>query len=419
MGGLLSKKQDWTLREIRDTLTNAYCGKFGVEYMHIPNRQECVWLRDKIELRQFTTVPDEERKLLLDRIYWTNEFSNFIGTKFNTMKRFGLEGCQSFIPGMKVAMDTIVQMGGEKAIIGMPHRGRLNMLANVVRKPLETIFAEFSGAMPKDAGSKGVNEQDLSGDVKYHLGTSFTRTYPNGKKMTCEVLANPSHLECVNPVVMGRARAESHLKLIEDKAVENHRNTVVPFLIHGDAAFAGQGVVYESIQMQDLKNYEVGGTIHVIVNNQIGFTTTPYKGRSAIYASDLAKSINAPIFHVNADSMEDVNFVFKVAAEYRQKFNHDVVIDLIGYRKFGHNELDQPSFTQPMMYKQVAKMTPTADLYEKQLIDEGIITPEEAEKMKVHIRGRLEYAYKKSKDHSFNAEDWVTDAWEGIKKIDQ
>lgn len=206
-------------------------------------------------------------------------------------------------------MDALVENGGEKVIIGMPHRGRLNMLANVVRKPLETIFAEFQGTIPDSTGYGS-----SSGDVKYHLGTNFTRIYPDGKSMTCEILANPSHLECINPVVMGKVRAEQHYTGGE---AHRRREKIIPILIHGDAAFSGQGVVYESMQMQDLKNYSVGGTIHVIVNNQIGFTTTPNKGRSAVYCSDLAKAISAPIFHVNADSMEDVHRVFRAAAEYR------------------------------------------------------------------------------------------------------
>mmetsp|Transcript_10024 Transcript_10024/g.16846 ORF Transcript_10024/g.16846 Transcript_10024/m.16846 type:complete len:287 (+) Transcript_10024:981-1841(+) len=285
------------------------------------------------------------------------------------MKRFGLEGVESFIPGLKSAMDALVENGAEKVIIGMPHRGRLNVLANVVRKPMETIFAEFQGKVP--VGNMDPNDSFKmgTGDVKYHLGTSFKRVYDDGKELTVEVLANPSHLECINPVVMGKVRAEQHYK-----GDVHDRKTVIPMLIHGDAAFAGQGVVYESMQMQGLKRYGVGGTIHVIVNNQIGFTTTPSKGRSGTYASDLAKATNAPIFHVNADSMEDVARVFEAAGEYRQKFGDDVVIDLIGYRKFGHNELDQPSFTQPLMYKQIAKMTPVVNIYEKQLIDEGSIT---------------------------------------------
>lgn len=205
------------------------------------------------------------------------------------------------------------------------------MLANVVRKPLPQIFNEFQGKTP--------DAQDYSGDVKYHLGTSYTKTYPDGKKFTATVLANPSHLEAVNPVVMGRARAEQHLM-----GDENHEK-VVPVIIHGDAAFSGQGIVYESMQMQNLHNFKVGGTIHVVVNNQIGFTTTPHKSRSGVYCTDIAKAIDAPIFHVNADSMDDVAKVFKIAAQYRHQFKNDVVIDLIGYRKMGHNELDAPQFT--------------------------------------------------------------------------
>jgi 2-oxoglutarate dehydrogenase E1 component len=212
---------------------------------------------------------------------------------------------------------------------------------------------------------------------------------------------------------MGRCRAENHSR--EVRADVKDRDVIVPFLIHGDAAFAGQGVVYESMQMQDLKNYSVGGTIHVIVNNQIGFTTVPSKGRSGMYSSDLAKSINAPIFHVNADSAEDVNYVFRIAAEYRQKYNHDVVIDLIGYRKFGHNELDQPSFTQPMMYKRIAEMTPVARIYEQQLLDNGTVDHATIERMKKKILTSLEDAYVKSKTHKFKAEDWITDQWEAIK----
>lgn len=225
------------------------------------------------------------------------------------MKRFGLEGCESFIPGMKGCMDGLIELGAEKVIIGMPHRGRLNVLANVVHKPLSQIFAEFQGVTPTE--DKQQDHMAHSGDVKYHLGTSFTKKI-NGKDITVEVLANPSHLECINPVVMGKTRADQHYS--QDFQT---RKRIVPVLIHGDASFSGQGVVYESMQMQDLTNYTVGGTIHVIVNNQIGFTTVPLKGRSSVYATDLAKSINAPIFHVNADCLEDVHYAFYVAGLYR------------------------------------------------------------------------------------------------------
>lgn len=231
--------------------------------------------------------------------------------------------------------------------------------------------------------------------------------------MTIEILANPSHLECVNPVVMGKVRAEQHFV-----GGEHRREKIVPMLIHGDAAFAGQGVVYESMQMQDLTNYTVGGTIHLIVNNQIGFTTVPSKGRSATYATDLAKAIGAPIFHVNANSMEEVHVVFKAAGEYRQKFRHDVVIDLIGYRKMGHNELDQPSFTQPLMYQQVAKMTPVARMYEKELLDGGHITQDEITALKEDAVSQLEAAYAKSKSLTYKAEDWVTEEWAEIMQHD-
>lgn len=249
LGGVLATKNEWTLREIREAMKEAYCGKIAIEYMHITDRAQCQWIRDRMERFQTLTISNERKKLLLERIYWTDEFSQFISTKFNTMKRFGLEGCESFIPGLKSALDECVEKGAEKAVFGMPHRGRLNFLANVVRKPLATIFAEFQGVMPTE--DKDANWHQQSGDVKYHLGTSYTKTYPNGQKLTCEVLANPSHLECINPVVMGKVRAENHFKNIskfgQKDAVD--RTKIIPVLIHGDAALAGQGVCYESMQM--------------------------------------------------------------------------------------------------------------------------------------------------------------------------
>ena len=225
------------------------------------------------------------------------------------------------------------------------------------------------------------------------------------------MLANPSHLETIDPVVAGRARAEQHLM------GDTTGDRVVPIIIHGDAAFAGQGVVYETMQMAHLFNYGVGGTIHIVVNNQIGFTTTPNKSRSGVYCTDLAKSIDCPIFHVNADSMDDVAKVFSIAAEYRQKFKNDVVIDIIGYRKHGHNELDQPMFTQPLMYKRVAEMIPVADKYEDQLIAEGVLTKEETTKMKAKITGEIDKSYEASKNHQFKIEEWKSEEWEGIKDV--
>lgn len=258
--------------------------------------------------------------------------------KFNTMKRFGLDGCESFVPGLKYLIDSATEEGARTFVIGMAHRGRLNTLANVVRKPMEVIMAEFQGITPK----MSANETLASGDVKYHLGTTFKRTYgESGTEIKLTLMANPSHLEAVNPCVGGRARAEQHFIGGDMES----RKQVMPIIIHGDAAFAGQGIVFECLQMEDLPNYTVGGTVHVVINNQVGFTTTPDRARSSVYCSEVAQSINAPIFHVNAQSMDDVAKVFRIAAEYRQKFQRDVVIDLIGYRKMGHNELDQPMFT--------------------------------------------------------------------------
>jgi len=291
--------------------------------------------------------------------------------------------------------------------MGMAHRGRLNTLANVVRKPAEVLMAEANNQTPDETLSDGFKGD---GDAKYHLGTSYTRTYPSGKSITITLLANPSHLETVNPVVSGRARAEQHF-LGGDAA---SRTKVIPIQIHGDGAFAGQGVVSETLQMQDLKNYTVGGTIHIIMNNQIAFTTTPDRGRSGTYSSDVAKMINAPIFHVNGDSMEEVAKTFGIAAEYRQKFGKDVVIDLIGYRQLGHNELDNPSFTSPLTYKIVKNMKPTKDIYKDQLIAEGI-DKDILDKIEAETEAYLEAAHVKSKTHKFGVERWENEAWLNIK----
>lgn len=329
--------------------------------MHIPDREICNWIRERFEGIQYNKATKEEHIKLYERLSWSAEFGLFTAAKFNTMKRFGLEGCESFIPGLKICIDAAVENGARKFIIGMPHRGRLSLLANVVRKPLSTIFAEFQGALPH---LKSTNSAKEGGDVKYHLGTTYHRQYKNGPEIAITLMPNPSHLEAVNPVVMGRARAEQHFM-----GGEFERDKVVPIIVHGDGAFAGQGIVFETLQMAELQNYKVGGTIHIIVNNQVAFTTTPDKGRSGTYASDVAKAINAPIFHVNAESMEDVARTFRFAAEYRQKFQKDVVVDIIGYRKMGHNELDNPSFTQPLMYKIVKDMKPVRQSYRDECIN--------------------------------------------------
>jgi len=374
--------------------------------MHICDREKCDWIREKFEELQFNKLTKEEKLSIYSRINESHSWGQFMGQKFNTMKRFGLEGCESFIPGLKAAFGSAIQNGARNFIIGMPHRGRLNTLANVVRKPKEEIMAEFQGTIPE-----AMELTQNSGDVKYHLGTTLERDYGDGEQKTpikITILANPSHLEAVNPVVHGRARAEQHF-FKEDK-----RDKVVPIIVHGDAAFAGQGIVYECLQMQDLPNYTVGGTIHVIVNNQVGFTTSPYMSRSGQYCTDVAKGIDAPIFHVNGDRVEDVSRTFAIAAEYRQKFNQDVVIDLIGYRKMGHNELDQPMFTQPMMYSIISKKNPVRNIYRQQLLDEGI-TEDELKSIESKYTQELETAYEKSKTHTFNGEEWESEQWQEIK----
>jgi 2-oxoglutarate dehydrogenase E1 component len=269
LAGLLSRKRNWKLRELIEAYTQAYCSKIGVEYMHISSREQCNWIRDQFEGAKFEKLDNKSRILNYDRLIWADEFQKLLANKFNTIKRFGLEGCESFIAGLKVALDSLVNSGVSKVVIGMPHRGRMNVLGNVVHKPFEQIFNEFQGKLPSDQSPESMSDFTNSGDVKYHLGTTFTKHYPDGRQLTSTVLANPSHLETIDPVVLGRVRAEQHLM------GDSKGDKVVPIIIHGDAAFAGQGVVYESMQMAHLVNYRVGGTIHVIVNNQIGFTTTP------------------------------------------------------------------------------------------------------------------------------------------------
>ena len=264
-------------------------------------------------------------------------------------------------------MQRASDLGTETAFIGMPHRGRLNVLVNVLRKPMETLFAEFQGKMAESEANWG-----NSGDVKYHLGTT-RQVYG----MEATLLPNPSHLECVNPVVLGRVRAEIDQNGKEDGKLSF--NNSMGILVHGDAAFAGQGVVYETMQMEDLHGYRIGGTIHIVVNNQIGFTTTPREARTALHPTEVAKTVGAPIFHVNANDPEAVERVCRIAVDYRARFGKDVVIDLVGYRKFGHNELDQPMFTQPKMYTKIAKIRPVSELYRDKLINEGVITQEEGD----------------------------------------
>jgi len=292
--GFVSMKKRWKLRELIESLEKAYCGSIGIEYMHIQDTEQCNWIRNKFEKGAFDEPTKQQKLQSFDRLAWAVTLGDFLQSKYNTQKRFGLEGCDSFIPGLKCTIDELVKSGVKQVTIGMPHRGRLNVLANVLRKPLVKIFQEFQGE------HKGGNEDNWgkSGDVKYHLGTSYKRKYDDtGNEVEIHLLPNPSHLEAVDPVVCGFVRSHQHF-MDDQERIQN-----VGILVHGDAAFAGQGVVYETMQMADLYNYRTGGTIHFIVNNQIGFTTTQIEARSGLYSTDLAKTIGAPIFHVNADDV--------------------------------------------------------------------------------------------------------------------
>ena len=371
--------------------------------MHIPDRQQCDWLRSRFEIPQRFKFSKDEKRVILDRLIWSDSFERFVAAKYPSEKRFGLEGCEALIPGMKALIDRSVDLGVKSIVMGMPHRGRLNVLSNVVRKPNESIFCEFSGSIEPGL--------ETSGDVKYHLGMNYERPTPSGKKVHLSLVANPSHLEAVDPVVQGKVRA-TQFYANDQKHLET-----MPLLLHGDAAFAAQGVVYEVFGFTDLPNYTTGGTVHVVVNNQIGFTTDPRFSRSTPYCTDVAKTINAPIIHVNGDDVESVVYSCQLAADWRQKYGKDVVIDIVCYRRHGHNEIDQPSFTQPLMYKRIAKQKPVLEKYIDQLITEGSFTKQEIDEMKQRVWTMLEEHYAKSKDYTPSNSEWVSSSWTGFMSL--
>ncbi|CAK7893391.1 2-oxoglutarate dehydrogenase, mitochondrial [[Candida] anglica] len=394
-------KKTLSLKEIVDNCERLYCQHYGVEYIHIPSKEQCDWLRERIEIpTPFKYSPDQKRQIL-DRLIWATSFESFLATKFPNDKRFGLEGAEGVVPGLKALIDTSVEYGIEDIVIGMPHRGRLNMLSNVVRKPNESIFSEFTGSKEFDEGS---------GDVKYHLGMNYARPTTSGKHVNLSLVANPSHLEASDPVVLGKTRA-----ILQYKNDIGSFKKSMSILLHGDAAFAGQGVVYETMGFANLPAYSTGGTVHIIVNNQIGFTTDPRFARSTLYPSDIAKAINAPIFHVNADDIEACVFVFNLAAEWRATYHSDVIIDLVGYRKHGHNETDQPSFTQPLMYQKIAEKSSVIDYYTEQLITEGTFTKEDIDEHKKWVWNMLEESFSKSKEYQPTSREWLSTPWEDFK----
>ena len=393
-----------SLRRIVEILRQTYSAKIGVEFMHIQYPDQKAWIQARMEGSHNLLRPGaEEQREILEQLVLAEGFERFLHVKFPGTKRFGLDGGESAVPALEAIIRKSVELGVDEIVIGMPHRGRLNVLANVMGKPYTAIFAEFQGA--------AVTDDVLgSGDVKYHLGTSTDRELPDGGRVHLSLTANPSHLEAVNPVVFGKVRAKQTQKR------DTERSRIMGLLLHGDAAFSGQGVVHEGFEMSELKGYRTGGTIHLIVNNQIGFTTSPAYARSSPYPSDVARSVQAPIFHVNGDDPEAVVHVARLAAEFRLQFKKDVVIDLWCYRRHGHNEADEPSFTQPLMYRKIAQHPTTRQIYARRLIEEGAMSEDEAQALYDGFQGHLAAAHEASTGYRMNKVDWLEGAWTGLAR---
>ncbi|XP_017344888.1 2-oxoglutarate dehydrogenase complex component E1 isoform X1 [Ictalurus punctatus] len=394
------------LREIIRRLEMAYCQHIGVEFMFINDLEQCHWIREKFEKPGTMQFTPEEKRNLLARMIRSTRFEEFLQRKWSSEKRFGLEGCEALIPALKTIIDKSSDKGVENVILGMPHRGRLNVLANVIRKELEQIFCQFDSKL--EAADEG------SGDVKYHLGLYHRRiNRVTDRNITLSLVANPSHLEAVNPVVQGKTKAEQFY------CGDTEGNRVMSILLHGDAAFAGQGIVYETFHLSDLPSYTTHGTVHVVVNNQIGFTTDPRMARSSPYPTDVARVVNAPIFHVNADDPEAVMYVCNVAAEWRATFHKDVVVDLVCYRRNGHNEMDEPMFTQPLMYKQIKTQKPVLQKYAEKLISERVVTRQEYEEGIANYDKICEEAYVRSKDEKIlHIRHWLDSPWPDFFTLD-
>src|SRR5262245_34737743 len=369
-----------TLRQILERLRATYCRKVGVEFTHIQDPGPRQWLMRRMEETENTTPLTREEKLrILEKISAAEMFERFLHTKFVGQKRFGLEGAEALIPLLDDIVEHSPGHGVRELVIGMAHRGRLNVLSNIVGKSLESIFSEFEDVELEEAPFG-------SGDVKYHKGFTSDRTTLSGANVHLSLTANPSHLEAVDPVVEGRARAK------QVRAGDPRGHGIVPVLLHGDAAFAGQGIVAEVLNLSNLAGYSTGGTLHIVVNNQIGFTTTPQEARSTLYATDVAKMIQVPIFHVNGDDPEAVIHCARLAYSYRQRFLDDVVIDLVCYRRHGHNEGDDPSFTQPLLYEKIRQKTPLRQLYTEQLVRAGVLTGAEVGRIETDLHHQLQQA---------------------------
>jgi 2-oxoglutarate dehydrogenase E1 component len=394
-----------SMREIVPILRRTYCQTLGLEFMHISNAAQKSWIQERIEGKdKEIAFTREGKRAILNKLAEAEGFEKFLDVKFTGTKRFGLDGAESLIPALEQIIKRGGNLGVQEICVGMPHRGRLNVLTQVMGKPHRVLFHEFKGgsAMPDDV--------EGSGDVKYHLGASSDREF-DGNKVHLSLTPNPSHLEIVDPVTLGKVRAKQD----QHGATPQDRSMVMPLLIHGDAAFAGQGVVAECFGLSGLKGYRTGGSLHFIVNNQIGFTTYPRYSRSSPYPSDVAKMIEALIFHVNGDDPEAVVFAAKVATEYRMKFQQPVVIDMFCYRRFGHNEGDEPSFTQPLMYKKIRAHPTTLDIYAKKLVGEGVVTEDEVARMKAGWRSHLDAEFEAGQSYKANKADWLDGRWSGMK----
>ncbi|MBO6574250.1 MAG: multifunctional oxoglutarate decarboxylase/oxoglutarate dehydrogenase thiamine pyrophosphate-binding subunit/dihydrolipoyllysine-residue succinyltransferase subunit [Rhodothermales bacterium] len=382
------------LRDILEILRQTYTRKVGVEFMHISDPQEKRWLVERIEpVRGVEPISETAKKRMLEKLNGAEAFENFLHTKYIGHKRFSLEGSETVIPMLDMILSDAANQETAEVVIGMAHRGRLNVLANILNKPYEVIFSEFEGNIDP-------NTTQGSGDVKYHLGARDEHESPSGSKVKVTLASNPSHLEAVNPVVEGMARAKQEAIRDErgDSERRDYHDAVLPILIHGDAAFAGQGVVGETLHLSQLPGYETGGTVHIVINNQIGFTTGPESARSSTYASDIARMIQAPIFHVNGDDPEACVRVARLALDFRQVFNKDVVIDLLCYRVRGHNEGDEPTYTQPLLYKKIEAKRSVRKLYTELLLRRGDMSPEEAEQVLEDYRNRLNDAFTRTKE---------------------
>jgi 2-oxoglutarate dehydrogenase E1 component len=391
-----------TLRQIMDRVRATYCGSIGVEYMHIQDPEQKAWIQERIEtIENQTEFTTKGKRAILERLTAAENFERFLDKRFTGTKRFGLEGGETQVPALEQIIKRAGQLGVKEIVLGMAHRGRLNVLANVMGKRFAAIFSEFQGAPANPEDVQG------SGDVKYHLGTSSDREF-DGNVVHLSLTANPSHLEAVDPVVLGKVRAKQRQR------GDTNRDQVMGLILHGDAAFAGQGLVAETLELSALKGYRTGGTIHFVINNQIGFTTSPFNARSGLYCSDVGKIIQAPIFHVNGDDPEATLHISRIAMEYRQRFKKDVIVDMFCYRRHGHNEADEPAFTQPLMYRQIANQPTTRQLYAQRLIAEGVVSEAESEQITADFFGHLDQEFEAAKSYRPNKADWLEGAWTGF-----